>query len=155
VTIATIAGRYAPIPTLHRSPGCDVGTAASPDRFATFACGGLRVVLRPPAGITTDVPRFLALDLNQYATTFEYALPSLIEAAIRPRRVLLSPASVAAMAAIFLLMGMVVGGYGPLLDQLTRRFGVSLPVAGSVISVHFAGSLPGVLIAMQTFARFR
>ena len=58
------------------------------------------------------------------------------------------------MAAIFLLMGMVVGGYGPLLEHLTRRFGVSLPVAGSTISVHFAGSLPGVLIAMQTFARF-
>ncbi|HEY3086260.1 MAG TPA: MFS transporter [Candidatus Dormibacteraeota bacterium] len=59
------------------------------------------------------------------------------------------------MAAIFLLMGIVVGGYGPLLVHLTRRFGVSLPVAGSIISVHFAGSLPGVLIAMQTFARFR
>ena len=59
------------------------------------------------------------------------------------------------MAAIFLLMGMIVGGYGPLLEHLTRRFGVSLPVAGAVISVHFAGSLPGVLIAMQTFARFR
>jgi len=58
------------------------------------------------------------------------------------------------MAAIFLLMGMIVGGYGPLLEHLTRRFGVSLPVAGSIISVHFAGSLPGVLIAMQTFARF-
>jgi len=58
------------------------------------------------------------------------------------------------MAAIFLLMGMVVGGYGPLLEHLTRRFGVSLPVAGATISVHFAGSLPGVLIAMQTFARY-
>jgi len=59
------------------------------------------------------------------------------------------------MAAIFMLMGIVVGGYGPLLEQLTRRFGVSLPVAGTVISVHFAGSLPGVLVAMQTFTRFR
>src|SRR2546430_5763224 len=73
---------------------------------------------------------------------------------VQPHRILLSPASIAAMAAIFLLMGMVVGGYGPLLEHLTRRFGVSLPVAGSIISVHFAGSLPGVLIAMQTFARF-
>jgi FHS family glucose/mannose:H+ symporter-like MFS transporter len=78
----------------------------------------------------------------------------LIDTSIRPQRVLLSPTSIAAMAAIFLLMGMVVGGYGPLLEHLTRRFGVSLPVAGSTISVHFAGSLPGVLIAMQTFARF-
>jgi MFS transporter, FHS family, glucose/mannose:H+ symporter len=78
----------------------------------------------------------------------------LVKTSRRPERVLLSPTSIAAMAAIFLLMGIVVGGYGPLLEHLTRRFGVSLPVAGSIISVHFAGSLPGVLIAMQTFARF-
>lgn len=58
------------------------------------------------------------------------------------------------MAAIFALMGLIVGGYGPLLAQLTNRFGVSLPVAGTIISVHFAGSLPGVLLAMYTFARF-
>jgi fucose permease len=79
----------------------------------------------------------------------------LIKTSMRPDRVLLSPRSIAAMAAIFLLMGIVLGGYGPLLVHLTRRFGVSLPIAGSIISVHFAGSLPGVLIAMQTFARFR
>jgi MFS transporter, FHS family, glucose/mannose:H+ symporter len=78
----------------------------------------------------------------------------LITTTLRPDRVRLSPTSIAAMAAIFLFMGMVVGGYGPLLEQLTRRFGVSLPIAGAIISVHFAGSLPGVLIAMQTFARF-
>ena len=47
-------------------------------------------------------------------------------------------------------MGMVVSAYGPLLALLIQRFGVSLPVAGSIISVHFAGGLAGVLIAMRT-----
>ena len=51
------------------------------------------------------------------------------------------------------MMGMVVGGYGPLLEHLTRRYGVSLPVAGSTISVYFAGSLPGVFIAMRALER--
>src|SRR5207248_6246533 len=50
-------------------------------------------------------------------------------------------------------MGMVVAGYGPLFEHLSRRFGVSLPVAGATISVYFAGSLPGVLIAMRSFER--
>ncbi len=74
---------------------------------------------------------------------------------MRAHRVVLTPPAIAAMASIFILMGLVVGGYGPLLEHLTRRFGVSLPVAGSIISVHFAGSLPGVLVGMQTFVRFR
>jgi MFS transporter, FHS family, glucose/mannose:H+ symporter len=50
-------------------------------------------------------------------------------------------------------MGVVVGAYGPLLEHLSRRFGVSLPVAGATISVYFAGSLPGVLVAMRLFER--
>ena len=50
-------------------------------------------------------------------------------------------------------MGLVVSGYGPLLEHLTRRFGVSLPVAGSTISVQFAGALAGVLLAMRAFER--
>src|SRR5207244_3556123 len=66
-------------------------------------------------------------------------------------RVVLSRASIAGIATTFLLMGMIVAGYGPLLEHLIRRFGVSLPVAGATISVHFAGSLPGVLIAMRSF----
>ncbi|TMD73205.1 MAG: hypothetical protein E6I81_05230 [Chloroflexi bacterium] len=53
----------------------------------------------------------------------------------------------------FLLMGMVVAAYGPLLEHLTRRFGVSLPVAGATISVHFAGALLGVLITMRSMER--
>lgn len=46
-----------------------------------------------------------------------------------------------------------MSAYGPLLEHLTRRFGVSLPVAGATISVHFAGSLPGVFIAMWAVQR--
>src|SRR2546422_940338 len=68
-----------------------------------------------------------------------------------PHRVVLTGRSIVAFGATFLLMGLVVSAYGPLLEPLTRRFGVSLPVAGATISVHFAGSLPGVLIAMRSF----
>ena len=50
-------------------------------------------------------------------------------------------------------MGLIVAAYGPLLEHLTRRFGVSLPVAGATISVHFAGGLLGVLIAMRTMEK--
>src|SRR5579872_5033405 len=69
-------------------------------------------------------------------------------------RVVLSRAAIPGVAATFLLMGMVVSAYGPLLEHLTRRFGVSLPVAGSVISIHFAGGLVGVVIGMGTLPRF-
>src|SRR5207253_11160530 len=47
-------------------------------------------------------------------------------------------------------MGLIVSAYGPLLEHLTRRFGVSLPVAGATISIHFAGSLIGVFVAMRS-----
>src|SRR5438477_9578940 len=73
---------------------------------------------------------------------------------MRAAQVRLTMPALAAIGATFLLMGMVVSAYGPLLEHLTRRFGVSLPVAGATISVHFAGSLPGVLIAMRSFERF-
>jgi fucose permease len=64
-------------------------------------------------------------------------------------RVVLSRTAVVAIAATFLLLGMVVGAFGPLLEHLTRRFGVSLPVAGSTISIYFAGGLVGVFAAMR------
>lgn len=50
-------------------------------------------------------------------------------------------------------MGMVVAGYGPLLEHLTRRFAVSLPLAGATISVQFAGALAGVLASMRAIER--
>src|SRR5689334_4065571 len=69
--------------------------------------------------------------------------------------VVLTRVAIAAIAAIFLLMGLVVSAYGPLLEHLTRRYGVSLPIAGATISVHFAGSLPGVFFAMWAMQRVR
>ena len=70
-------------------------------------------------------------------------------------KVFLGRAAIASIAVTFLLMGAVVSAYGPLLEHLTRRFGVSLPVAGATISVHFLGSLPGVFIAMWAIQRVR
>ena len=69
-------------------------------------------------------------------------------------RVVLSRTGIATIAVIFLVMGVVVGMYGPLLEHLTRRFEVSLPLAGATISVHFTGALVGVLIAMRSIERF-
>lgn len=54
------------------------------------------------------------------------------------------------MGATFLFMGLIVSAYGPLLEHLTRRFSVSLPVAGATISIHFAASLIGVFAAMRS-----
>jgi FHS family glucose/mannose:H+ symporter-like MFS transporter len=50
-------------------------------------------------------------------------------------------------------MGVVVAAYGPLLEHLTRRFGVTLPVAGATISVHFTGALIGVFVAMRAMEK--
>lgn len=73
---------------------------------------------------------------------------------MRPDRVVLSRPSIVAIGATYLVMGLVVSSYGPLLEHLTHRFAVSLPVAGATISVHFAASLLGVLIAMRSMERF-
>src|SRR6202165_6176377 len=68
-------------------------------------------------------------------------------------RVVLTRTAVASIAASFLLMGVVVSAYGPLLEHLTHRFGVSLPLAGATISVHFTGALIGVLVAMRAMEK--
>lgn len=68
-------------------------------------------------------------------------------------RVVLSAATLVAIGATFLLIGMVVSAYGPLLQILAHRFQISLPVAGEVLSAHFAGALAGVLGAMWAMAR--
>lgn len=72
---------------------------------------------------------------------------------MRPARVVLPRPALFAIGATYLAMGLVVSSYGPLLEHLTRRFGVSLPVAGATISVHFAASLFGVLIAMRSMEK--
>jgi fucose permease len=68
-------------------------------------------------------------------------------------RVVLTKASLAAMAGSFALMGMLGAAYGPLLEHLARRFAISLPLAGASLSVHFTGALLGVLVAMRAMER--
>src|SRR5262245_52440087 len=68
-------------------------------------------------------------------------------------QIVLRPSAIGSIAVGFLLMGIVVSAYGLLLEHLTHRFGVSLPVAGATISVHFVGALPGVFIGMWAVRR--
>jgi len=68
-------------------------------------------------------------------------------------RVVLPKTALAAIAAAFLLMGVLAAAYGPLLEHLVRRFGISLPEAGSVVSAHFAGALVGVFVSMWAMER--
>jgi fucose permease len=76
-----------------------------------------------------------------------------IEEAHSRDRVVLNKAALAAIATCFLLMGALAAAYGPLLEHLTRRFDISLPVAGEVLSANFAGALVGVLGAMWAMER--
>jgi len=54
---------------------------------------------------------------------------------------------------VFLLIGAIDAAYGPLLRIISLRFGVSLPTAGTVLSVYFAGALVGVLSALAVLRR--
>jgi FHS family glucose/mannose:H+ symporter-like MFS transporter len=67
--------------------------------------------------------------------------------------VILPKTALAAIAATFLLMGVLAASYGPLLEHLVLRFGISLPQAGSVFSAHFAGALIGVFVSMWGMER--
>jgi len=67
--------------------------------------------------------------------------------------VILPKAALAGIAATFLLIGALAASYGPLLEHLVRRFGVTLPEAGSVFSAHFAGALIGVFVSMWGMER--
>lgn len=69
-------------------------------------------------------------------------------------RTILTRRDLAAIAAAFLLIGMVGSSYGPLLLFLSSRFEVSLPIAGAVLSAHFAGALFGVLGSMYAMDRY-
>jgi fucose permease len=68
-------------------------------------------------------------------------------------RVILPKTALAAVAATFLLMGVLAAAYGPLLEHLVRRYGIGLPVAGGVFSAHFAGALVGVFVSMWAMER--
>jgi fucose permease len=68
-------------------------------------------------------------------------------------RVILPKPALAAIAVTFLLIGVLAASYGPLLEHLVPRFGISLPQAGSVFSAHFAGALIGVFVSMWAMVR--
>jgi FHS family glucose/mannose:H+ symporter-like MFS transporter len=76
-----------------------------------------------------------------------------VSSVARGHRVFLSKSALAGVASCFLLMGALAGAYGPLLEHLTRRFEISLPVAGSVFSAHFAGALVAVFVQMWAMER--
>jgi len=71
----------------------------------------------------------------------------------RDRRIFLSKTALAAVAACFLLLGALAGAYGPLLEHLSRRFDISLPIAGAIFSAHFAGALVAVFVFMWGMER--
>jgi MFS transporter, FHS family, glucose/mannose:H+ symporter len=54
---------------------------------------------------------------------------------------------------VALLIGAIGAAYGPLLRTISLQFGVSLPTAGTVLSVYFAGSFAGVLAALTCVRR--
>jgi MFS transporter, FHS family, glucose/mannose:H+ symporter len=62
-------------------------------------------------------------------------------------------AAFAAALAALALAGAISSSYGPLLRPVTHQFGVSLPVAGTLISINFAGGLAGTLGALAGFTR--
>jgi len=71
----------------------------------------------------------------------------------RDRRIFLPKTALAGVAACFLLMGALAGAYGPLLEHLSRRFDISLPIAGAIFSAHFAGALVAVFVFMWGMER--
>ena len=73
--------------------------------------------------------------------------------AAHERRVFLPKTALAGVAACFLLMGALAGAYGPLLEHLSRRFEISLAVAGAVFTAHFAGALIAVVVSMWGMER--
>ncbi|MGH3733735.1 MAG: MFS transporter [Acidimicrobiales bacterium] len=59
------------------------------------------------------------------------------------------------ITAILWLEGAVAALYGPLLLTIAKKFQVSLPQAGGVLSVHFVGALVGVAIGWIAMRRVR
>jgi FHS family glucose/mannose:H+ symporter-like MFS transporter len=74
-------------------------------------------------------------------------------AAADPAEASFTRVAFAAALGAFLLIGAIDAAYGPLLRPVTQRFAVSLPVAGILISINFAGALTGVLCALASFRR--
>jgi FHS family glucose/mannose:H+ symporter-like MFS transporter len=59
----------------------------------------------------------------------------------------------AAALGAFVLIGAIDAAYGPLLRPVTQRFAVSLPVAGTLISINFTGALAGAACTLASFRR--
>jgi MFS transporter, FHS family, glucose/mannose:H+ symporter len=68
-------------------------------------------------------------------------------------RVLLSRPALGGIGLSFFLIGALAAAYGPLLGILGHRFGISLSVAGGVLSAHFAGAVIGVIVSMRAMER--
>jgi FHS family glucose/mannose:H+ symporter-like MFS transporter len=69
-------------------------------------------------------------------------------------RVHLTRAALVAIAGVFFLMGILASAYGPLLEHISRSFGVSLSVAGGVLTAHYFGAVVGVLVGMRALKQW-
>jgi fucose permease len=67
-----------------------------------------------------------------------------------------APARVVTTAgfAVFLLLGVVIGSYGPSIPHITQRFNVSVSVAGLIVSANFLGEVIGLMALGLTHARW-
>ncbi len=72
-----------------------------------------------------------------------------------PADVVFPPFAFAAATTAFVVIGSVASLYGPLLDSFARRFHLSLPTAGVVLSVHFVGALVGVPLGWLAMRRYK
>jgi MFS transporter, FHS family, glucose/mannose:H+ symporter len=61
----------------------------------------------------------------------------------------------ASVTGIYILMGAATSLFGPLLENFTHRFHVSLPSAGAALSVYFVGATLGVLPGWLGLKRLR
>ena len=64
------------------------------------------------------------------------------------------PLALGSSAAAFVLIGTTASLFGPLLDTFARHFHLSVPTAGEVLSVFFAGGLFGVLLTWVGLKRY-
>ena len=72
---------------------------------------------------------------------------------MKPDAVSFTRVAFTASLGAFIIIGALDAAPGPLLRPISHVFGVSLPVAGTVISVEFAGALTGVLCVMAGLRR--
>jgi MFS transporter, FHS family, glucose/mannose:H+ symporter len=103
--------------------------------------------MRPARGRSTPRSAQHAPLTEQEASAARRDLPA------GPEEASFTRVAFAAALGAMLLIGAIDASYGPLLRTVTQRFGVSLPVAGTLISINFAGALTGVLCALASLRR--